>query len=193
MDKLHQSQVKIYRATAIHSIKEWALSLSLQPMEERDTKETFVDRCVSAGTNVLVPNWQLPNAKAVAITEIRKRANDAYEKYHPVEEDMKEEVADETEDSTDETSEDDRDEKDDGVGHNVIDSVVTTKIKQQVKYAHPNSHKQKGDNNNTKNVSVRKKAVSIKGGGYRNKGGPGNRGGRRGGRGGGKFRNNNSN
>jgi len=38
-----------------------------------------------------------------------------------------------------------------------------------------------------------KKAVSIKGGGYRNKGGPGNRGGRRGGRGGGKFRNNNSN
>jgi len=168
MDKLHQSQVKAYRETAIYSIKEWASSLSLQPMEERDTKETFVNRCVSAGTTV--PNWQLPNAKAVAITEIRRRADAAYEKYHPAEENMKEEVTDETEDSTDEISEDE--------------------IKQPVKYTHPNIHKRKGDINNPKNVSVRKKVASVKGG-YRNKGG-GNRGGRRGGRGG-RGGNNNSN
>lgn len=91
LGRLHQSQVKAYEEAATKSIKEWALSFPLQPMEETDTKLSFVDRCVAAVENekssgsTPLPNWKLESAKATAIAEIRKRATETYEKYHPVE------------------------------------------------------------------------------------------------------------
>eukprot|EP00533_Pseudo-nitzschia_delicatissima_P015493 CAMPEP_0197262666 /NCGR_PEP_ID=MMETSP1432-20130617/623_1 /TAXON_ID=44447 /ORGANISM="Pseudo-nitzschia delicatissima, Strain UNC1205" /LENGTH=262 /DNA_ID=CAMNT_0042726979 /DNA_START=942 /DNA_END=1731 /DNA_ORIENTATION=- len=90
MDKLHQSQVKAYREAAVQSVKEWASSLPLQPMEEGDTKITFVNRCITSINAAAegMPNWKLDNAKVAAMNEIRKRAFTTFEKYHPVEEDV---------------------------------------------------------------------------------------------------------
>ena len=206
MDKLHQSQVKAYREAAIQSNKEWFLSLPLQPMEEGDTKDTFVDRCILAIEQITVPNWKLPNTKATAINEIRKRANATYEKYHPIEADGEEEIvedeaneADGSGETGDEISEDDGDEENGEVGPGATDTDATTKTKQQTRNANPNPNrnKRKGGNNNNNNISnknttVRKKPTTAKGS-YRNKGGPANRGGRRGGRGGNTRNNNSSN
>ena len=202
MDKLHQSQVKAYREAAIQSNKEWFLSLPLQPMEEGDTKDTFVDRCILAIEQITVPNWKLPNTKATAINEIRKRANATYEKYHPIEADGEEEIvedeaneADGSGETGDEISEDDGDEENGEVGPGATDTDATTKTKQQTRNANPNPSRNKrkgGNNNNNKNTTVRKKPTTAKGS-YRNKGGPANRGGRRGGRGGNTRNNNSSN
>lgn len=202
MDKLHQSQVKAYREAAIQSNKEWFLSLPLQPMEEGDTKDTFVDRCILAIEQITVPNWKLPNTKATAINEIRKRANATYEKYHPIEADGEEEIvedeaneADGSGETGDEISEDDGDEENGEVGPGATDTDATTKTKQQTRNANPNPNRNKrkgGNNNNNKNTTVRKKPTTAKGS-YRNKGGPANRGGRRGGRGGNTRNNNSSN
>ncbi|MGK3733592.1 MAG: hypothetical protein ACI8RD_009361, partial [Bacillariaceae sp.] len=198
--------VKAYREAAIQSNNEWFLSLPLQPMEEGDTKDTFVDRCILAVEQITVPNWKLPNTKATAINEIRKRANATYEKYHPIEEDGEEEVAEEEEadeaegsgETGDEISEDDGDEDNGEVGPaGAMDIDVTTKTKQPAQNAHPNPNRNKrkggnNNNNNNKNTTVRKKPTAK--GGYRNKGGPANRGGRgRGGRGGNTRNNNSSN
>ena len=202
MDKLHQSQVKAYREAAIQSNKEWFLSLPLQPMEEGDTKDTFVDRCILAIEQITVPNWKLPNTKATAINEIRKRANATYEKYHPIEADGEEEIIEDEADEADgsgeigdEISEDDGDEENGEVGPGATDTDATTKTKQQTRNANPNPSRNKrkgGNNNNNKNTTVRKKPTTAKGS-YRNKGGPANRGGRRGGRGGNTRNNNSSN
>jgi len=108
MDKLHQSQVQAYRETAGKSVKEWTQSVILEPMEEGDSKSTFVNRCIASitsasGTNGL-PNWKLNNAKLIAVNEIRKRANATFEKYHPVEEDVPDAQNDKTATATAATS-----------------------------------------------------------------------------------------
>ena len=169
MDRLHQSQIKLYRDAAILSIKEWAVSLPLQPMEEGDTKTAFVERCITAGTAGInaLPNWELVTAKATAINEIRKRANATYEKYHPVEEDVVEEEQQANEAGTVGASEDGGADTEDGemTGDDISDeddeagsagamdttgattiSTTTAKVTKQqpAKYAHPNRNKQKG-------------------------------------------------
>jgi len=90
MDKLHQSQVQAYRDAATTSVKEWAQSFPLQPMQEGDSKIAFVNRCIASITTASgedgLPNWKLNTAKLTAVNEIRKRANATFEKYHPTEE-----------------------------------------------------------------------------------------------------------
>ncbi|KAL3906243.1 MAG: hypothetical protein SGILL_009348, partial [Bacillariaceae sp.] len=86
------SQVKAYCEAATNAIKEWALAFPLEPMEEGDSEQTFVDRCASAlvfvpspkgaGSHTW-PNWHLDNAKALASLEVRERARAIYEKYRP--------------------------------------------------------------------------------------------------------------
>ena len=68
MEKLHQSQVKAYHEAAMKSVKEWASSFPLQPMEEGDTKISFVNRCIASTvmTANTMPNWKLENAKVTA-------------------------------------------------------------------------------------------------------------------------------
>jgi len=184
---LHQSQVKAYREAAIHSVKEWATRLPLEPMEDGDTMSTFVDRCVSAET-VLPPNWKLTNAKAIAVKEIRTRANAIYKKYHPIDEDCEKgdagtnEAEYNTEDgeTSDQMSEDDGEIEDGDVG--LVDGTDTaganaTKANQPTKRAHLRS-KQKG--RGSKNASARKKSTTTKPG-YRRGGRKGARGGGRGG------------
>jgi len=90
LQKLHQSQVKAYQEAAIQSVKEWGLALPLQPMEEDDTKISFVNRCIKSVNNVsganAIPNWKFGGAKITAMQEIRKRAAATFDKYHPPEE-----------------------------------------------------------------------------------------------------------
>lgn len=92
MDKLHQAQVKAYQEAAVQSVKKWAVSFPLQPMEEGDSKTVFVNRCIASITNAsganTMPNWKFENAKATALNEIRKHANAMFEKYHPAEDNV---------------------------------------------------------------------------------------------------------
>jgi hypothetical protein len=88
---LHQSQVKAYREAGLKALKDWAQSLSLEPMEDSDTKESFSKRCVLASRSHEVPNWSgiLESSKIVSL-EIQRRALETYEKYHPVGEQVEE-------------------------------------------------------------------------------------------------------
>ena len=83
---MHQTQVQAYREAAVKGLREWAQSeASLEPMEDNDTEDTFVERCVTAVvSNSSWPNWRLDSAKMVAIIEIRKRARATFAKYHPI-------------------------------------------------------------------------------------------------------------
>lgn len=164
--------MKAYRDYAIRSITNRALSLPFQPMNEGDTKDAFVERCVSAADRIAVPNWQLPDTTTIAINEIRRRAIIAYEKYNLVENDNEKSV-DETDDD-EETSEDDDDEdcKIEDTPAIVDTAVISTKTKQQPSKNANFQHRKKGrrGKTNKKNASVRGKGTSAKGG-YRNKGG----------------------
>jgi hypothetical protein len=213
LDDLHNSQVKAYREAGTKAIQEWASGFPLEPMEEGDSEQTFVDRCVSAlvggGSSINAakdavcpwPNWKLDNAKDLASSEVRKRAKSIYEKYHPSaeEEDGDEnnedaggtdeceaEDADEVETGDEiEEEEDDEDEEDGEEEDGEVGggSNTASKTKQQQQPKNSNRNKRKGAGGNAKATTARKKANNAKG--YRNKGGQATRGGRRGGRGGG--------
>jgi len=190
LDKLHQSQVKVYREAAVQSVKEWALSFPLQPMEEGDTKIAFVNRCIaSISGSKLLPNWKLDNLRIIAINEVRQRANATYEKYHPVEEDVPDKENEKaaaavmggeagTINGAEVHSEDGVDTEDGemtGDDDDKSESEQTTS-----KYVHPNRVK-------TRSAGVQKSIALRKGtrakSGFRNN--QGGRGARRGGRGGG--------
>jgi hypothetical protein len=195
MDKLHQAQVKAYREAAVQSVKEWALSFPLQPMEEGDSKIVFVNRCITSittasGANAM-PNWKFENAKATALNEIRKHANATFEKYHPAEEDVPDKeneknpaavsgeagTADEAEDES-EGGGDTEDGEMTGDDDNVSDQEQTTG-----KYVHPNRKKNKVAG--VKKTTTLKKGTRAKNGFRNNNNNKGGRGARRGGRGGG--------
>ena len=79
--------MQAYREAARIGLRDWAQSTALSPMEENDTEETFVSRCVSAMNKASDrPNWKVDNARLIISMEIRKRAKAIYAKYHPEEE-----------------------------------------------------------------------------------------------------------
>lgn len=200
MDSLHQSQVKAYNEAAIKSVKEWASSFPLQPMEEGDTKLAFVNRCIAstaAAANTL-PNWKVDNTKTTAMNEVRKRAVATFEKYHPAEDDTidkedekanaisasasgEAETADEAEEESDDgamtedgelTGDDDDNDNNDPPNQ---EQTTTKTIK-------PN--RKKGKAVGLKKSMAQKKGTRAKNGFRNNKGGRGaRRGGRAGGRG----------
>lgn len=199
MEKLHQSQVKAYHEAAMKSLKEWASSFPLQPMEEADTKIAFVNRCIASTVSAVntMPNWKLDNAKITAVNEVRKRAVATFEKYHPTEEDANDKEDDkgnaisasasgdaETADEADEESDDGAitedgeltaDDDDDDDDNSPQQEQKTTKTTQ------PN--RKKGKAVGLKKSLAQKKGTRAKNGFRNNKGG---RGARRGGRGGGR-------
>ena len=196
MNKLHESQIKAYREAAVQSIKEWALAFPLQPMEEGDSKLTFVNRCTASlakatGAQAL-PNWKLGSAKATALIEIRKRANATYDRYHPA----GESTSDEKENEKAATENSETAKKADGPSGGVTaeeDGELTgddcdisdqgtesANKKKTGRYVHPN--KKTAKFGAAKNTVAHKKGNNAKGGFRNNKGG---RGSRRGGRGGG--------
>ncbi|KAG7362305.1 hypothetical protein IV203_025971 [Nitzschia inconspicua] len=207
VDSLHQSQVAAYREAATKAIKEWAMAFPLEPMEDGDSEQAFVDRCTSALTFVpsregaaqhTWPNWKLENSKALASLEVRKRARAIYEKYHPARDEGKAEGQDKendedgstddgegTEETGDENEEDDEMDgeeggEEDGAVHETNNKSPDINPKPRQSKNSSNNNKAKRKTGNNKNNIARKKGSSTKG--FRK--GQSARGGRRGGRGG---------
>lgn len=176
MDELHHSQIQAYREAAVKALREWCQTeVLLEPMEEADTENAFVERCVAAYTNgkILLPRWHLDvQTKNVVVIEIRKRARATFAKYHPQDAGSDEVNAGDGEDEG-EVDEDGEVEDED------MQSPVGA------------AAKRKPQNNSAKRINkkkaiVRKKATVAKQavGNPQRRSGPSNRG-RRGGRGGG--------
>jgi hypothetical protein len=201
LDALHQSQVNAYHEAATKAIKDWAMAFPLEPMEDGDSEQAFVDRCVSAlafvpsstgaGSHTW-PNWKLEIGKALAKSEIRKRAKAIFEKYRAVQDndDEMEEGDDNvgTEDGVDtetgdEVEGEDNEEQEEGEEKDaeaeVTNSTQSTDATSEQQQSRRNHGKRPGDIG--KPTVARKKGTPVKG--YRNKG-QSTRGGRRGGRGG---------
>jgi hypothetical protein len=201
VDALHESQVIAYHEAATKAIKEWAMAFPLEPMEDGDSEQAFVNRCVSAlifvpsstgAASHTLPNWKLDIGRALASNEVRKRAKAIFEKYHAAQEsnDDEEEVDESagTEggvdiETGDEVEGDDDEEGEEGeeegaeIGGTNDTKTLDAKAKQQ--HARRNLSHRRGDNGKT--TMTRKKGTPVKG--YRNKG-QFTRGDRRGGRGG---------
>lgn len=179
IDALHQSQAKAYREAAIKAIKEWAAAFPLQPMEDGDSEQAFVDRCVSAlvfdpspkgGGQHTWPNWKLENAKAIANLEVRKRARAIFEKYHPSkdqDEENKEnddkdatEEGEDTEESGDEESGGNDMEGKDGEEEDGQDNGTKPKLQQPPNHGAIKAKGNGGSNN--KATPQRKKGTAIK-------------------------------
>ena len=62
-------------------MKEWAQAITLEPMEENDTEESYVSKCESVIVSS-APNWKV-DVESFVTNEIRKVAKAAFEKYHP--------------------------------------------------------------------------------------------------------------
>ena len=189
MGKLHLSQVKAYHEAAVKSVKEWASSFPLQPMEEADTKISFVNRCIAsivAAANTM-PKWKLDNSKLTAMNEIRKRAMATFEKYHPVEEEEAKSPALATSASGEAGTAEEAEEESEG-GADTEDGELTgdddnasDQEQTTTKHTHPN--RKKARSAALKKTMALKKGTKAKAGFRNNKGG---RGARRGGRGGGR-------
>jgi hypothetical protein len=186
VEALHQSQVNAYREAATKAIKEWAAAFPLEPMEDADSEQAFVDRCTSALVFVpsikgsathTWPNWKLENAKALASLEVRKRARAIYEKYHPTKDEEEEEgepdenseegmteEGEETEETGDEDEGEDDDNEEEGeeedgeVDNNAKPSDGKPKT-QQLK----GKGKTKRKGTNGKSAAARKKGTAAKG------------------------------
>jgi hypothetical protein len=81
VENLHKAQVEVYQEAARQALKEWATSAPLEPMEDADTEDIFVERCVSASCRS-APHWKI-NLESVVGPEIQARAKVAFAKYHP--------------------------------------------------------------------------------------------------------------
>ena len=76
--------MKAYQEAGTKALNEWAEALSLEPMEEGDSKETFVRRCVLALRKAEAPLWPgVENSKQIIREKVQKRALETFEKYHP--------------------------------------------------------------------------------------------------------------
>lgn len=80
---MHKSQVQAYQQSAQKALIELVNSVPLEPMEDNDPEESFVERCVSAMGSVKIPNWKLDDLQALVLAEVGRRAKATYAKYHP--------------------------------------------------------------------------------------------------------------
>lgn len=153
MDKLHFSQVKAYQEAGFKALQDWAQSLALEPMEESDTKETFVKRCILGSSKASPPNWKgIEKSQQIVSDEIQKRASETYDKYHPETTDGEVEPSEgegETEGS--EEGEADMEEEQEASAQKTAGSSFTPKIKNKLQ-------------NKPRNKVVKKKATGAKGG-----------------------------
>lgn len=137
------------------ALRDWAQSLALEPMEDSDTKESFVKRCILASSKFPPPNWKvIENPKQIVTNEIQKRAAETYEKYRPEGTDGEVEPSEgegETEGEPSEEGEADTEEEMETADQKTPDNGFTPKIKNKLK-------------NKPKNKVARKKGNVAKGG-----------------------------
>jgi hypothetical protein len=152
---LHLSQVKAYKEAGLKALQDWAQSLALEPMEDSDTKESFVKRCILASSKSQPPNWKvIENPKQISMDEIQKRAAETYEKYRPEGTDGEVEPSEgegETEGEPSEEGEADTEEEMDTADQKTAENAFTPKIKNKLK-------------NKPRNKVPRKKGNGAKGG-----------------------------
>ncbi|KAL3945659.1 MAG: hypothetical protein SGBAC_000227 [Bacillariaceae sp.] len=164
VDNLHEAQVKAYKEAGTKALKEWAEALSQEPMEEGDSKDTFVRRCVLAIRKAEPPLWPgVENAKSLIREEIQKRALATFEKYHPEgseegeaepsEGDGGTEEGEQSEDGEAMTEEEDGEEEEGEVEQKPGKPAAAPKVKNKVNNKNP-----------PKKKVVRKKGPGAKGG-----------------------------
>ena len=162
-DTLHESQVKAYREAGVKALEEWAGALSLEPMEDGDSKETFVRRCVLAIRKAKAPLWPgVENSKQLIREQVQKRALETFEKYHPEGSEEGEAEPSEGEGDTEPeqsedgeamTEEEEGEEEDGEVEKKTEKPASAPKVKNKV-----------SNKNNQKKKIVRKKGAGAKGG-----------------------------
>ena len=159
---MHKSQVKAYEEAAGKALKEWAQSASLEPMEENDTEDIFVERCVAAVT-ASAPNWKVDVSRIIG-SEISNLAKTAFAKYNPstaANDDTEEGEEDEDGEEGEEAEEDgevgDDEMVDAGTTNNVPASKVATKTGPKKGLASKNKKVTKANK-----ATVRKKATNAK-------------------------------
>lgn len=215
LEELHQSQVKAYREAATRAIQSWATALPLEPMEENDTEETFVDRCVSAlvssgnsgdattssAASPMIPSWKLDSAKALASDEIRKRAKAVYVRYHPADDEANGDILvagdaegegedgedDKTGDEAEDGEEDENSNEEEGKVEQQKEpgTVSGSNAKQQPQARNTNRNNKSKGGSDSNTKSTPVKKKATNAKSYRGSRSQANRGGRRGGRGGG--------
>ena len=77
MQILHESQLKEYTLAAQQSLTEYAQTVELSRMEDTDTEQLYVDRCLAA---LQIPDWKLPDAPSRVLNIVRQRAITAWQK-----------------------------------------------------------------------------------------------------------------
>mmetsp|Transcript_18181 Transcript_18181/g.45008 ORF Transcript_18181/g.45008 Transcript_18181/m.45008 type:complete len:199 (-) Transcript_18181:1751-2347(-) len=162
-ENLHESQVKAYKEAGTKALKEWADALALEPMEEGDSKETFVQRCVLSLRKAEPPLWPgVEGPKKFIREEVQKRALATFEKYHPEGSEEGEAEPSEGEGDTEPeqseegeamTEEEDGEEEDGEVEQKAGKPATAPKVKNKV-----------NNRNNQKKKVVRKKGAGAKGG-----------------------------
>jgi hypothetical protein len=114
---LHKSQVQAYQQSAQKALIEWVNSVPLEPMEENDSEDSFVERCVTVIGHVKIPDWKLDDLQPLVSAEVHRRAKATYAKYHPDEDpDDGEEGEEEEEDDGEEGDEGEEEDGDDAMG-----------------------------------------------------------------------------
>ena len=184
---MHKSQVKAYEEAAGKALKEWAQSASLEPMEENDTEDIFVNRCVSAVT-ASAPVWRVDVSRIIG-SEISKLAKTTFAKYNPsaaVNDDTEEGEEEEEGEEGEELEEDGEVADDDMLDASANDNAPASKATSNTGPKKALANKNKKVNKSGKAV-VRKKATNAKSGNAKSqatRGRGGARGRRVGGRGG---------
>lgn len=110
---MHKSQVQAYEQSAKKALIELVNSVPLEPMEENDSEDSFVERCVTV--TVKIPNWKLDDLQALVSTEVGRRAKATYAKYHP-DEDAEDGDEGEEEDESEDGEEGEEEDGDDAMG-----------------------------------------------------------------------------
>jgi hypothetical protein len=109
---LHKSQVQAYQQSAQKALIEWVNSVPLEPIEENDSEDSFVERCVTVIGHVKIPDWKLDDLQPLVSAEVHRRAKATYAKYHPDEDPEDGDEGEEEED--DDGEEGDEGEEEDG-------------------------------------------------------------------------------
>ena len=109
---MHKSQVTAYQEAAANALKAWTKSVDLEPMEENDTEDMFVARCVSAAISS-APNWKVDVTRIIG-SEIRNLATAAFARYNPP--DVGDDDTEEGEDEDGEEGEEDGEVPDEEMG-----------------------------------------------------------------------------
>ena len=186
---MHKSQIQAYREAALKALREWAKSsaVPLEPMEENDTEDSFVERCVKAVAKLEQPDWKIDNGKAVVAAEIRKRAKAIYAKYHPGDDDAEEGEEEESGGEEEESGEEGEEEEEDAEEEEDCEMEEEQTAKPTKQQANKAKKQQKGAKNTKK--QAHKKGTTAKQGTANTRvqaarKGPGGNRSRRGGRGG---------